>query len=116
MSHIKWFNYNNQHLSLLERNLFRFFASRNLQQLVPKLTRGNNYIDLVLITHPERFGYVKTVFLPVTSNHEAVICQMLSKANIGYEWLVRSFYNADYSAMQIICYCANDVKYLMIVF
>lgn len=99
MSHIKWFNSDNQHLSSVERNFLSFCASWDLQQLVPKPTRGNNYLDLVLTTHPERFGDVNVVSPLVKSDHDAVICQMSSMANIGHVRLVRSFYSADYGAM-----------------
>ena len=44
-----------QHLDSVQRKFLQFCHSWDLHQIVKQPTRGHNFLDVILTTHPERY-------------------------------------------------------------
>ena len=65
---------------MIQRKFYQFCSSWDLQEIVHKPTRKQNHLDIILTTHPERYGkvYVKPPLL--NSDHDTVICHIKQPA------------------------------------
>ncbi len=101
MRHIRWGQaLSDQQLDPTERRFVQWCDLWNLSQIVTAPTRGSNYLDLILTTHPERYGDTSAEPPLVNSDHDTVICRVLSTAKCSSS--VRSdrcFLLADYGSI-----------------
>ena len=101
MRDVKWDKcYERQHLSESQRKFRHFCDSWDLHQIVESATRGCNYLDIILTTHPERYGKV-VVHSPINSDHSTVLCQLRVPLHerqqpVRFE---KNFVQADYKAI-----------------
>lgn len=87
----------------IQRKFSLFCTSWDLHQLVNRPTRGQNMLDLILTTHPERYGDITIEPPLVNSDHDTIICHMVhlhspSKAVLAS---TRSFDQADFNAIKL---------------
>ena len=102
-SKINWLSSDElQQVDVLQRKFLQFCVSWDLHQIVTKPTRGNNHLDIILTTHPERYNRFQTVPPLINSDHDTVLChlqQMIEHKPSTPVRLVRCYNDADYSAI-----------------
>ena len=101
MRNIDWsISREQQCLDTLQRKFLQFCHSWDLHQMVSRPTRGHNQLDIVLTTHHERFSDVRLVPPLVSSDHDAVICNVHQTAKGSQPVrLERCFLYANYAAI-----------------
>lgn len=89
-----------QHLDSVQRKFLQFCHSWDLHQIVKQPTRGHNFLDVILTTHPERYYDINTSPPLLNSDHDIVTCCVRSERIYSREArLERNFLYADYSAI-----------------
>ena len=101
MADIKWASSaKSQQLDVIHQKFYQFCSSWDLQEMVQKPTQKQNYLDIILTKHPERYGelYVKPPLL--NSNHDSVICHIKQPAQRNRATRhEKNFFMVDYNAI-----------------
>ena len=75
MADIRWTqNAKQQRSDFVQQKFLQFCESWDLNKIVQKPTRKRNHLDIILTTHPERYGAVEVKPSPLSSVHGTVIC------------------------------------------
>ena len=92
----------------LSYEFLEIYAQFDLTQLVSFPTRGENYLDLILTTNPEKFSEVMVHVPVLTSDHNLVSCTLITEtaANKPAEEKP-NFFRADYTIIHQMLSAVN---------